>query len=187
MGNPRVHEIASDLGVSSQVVMDELKVMGHFLKGPSSSVSPPVARKVRARLAANVIEPPSVKVLDSGSGLQFDSCSVCGERHVLQRNGAMSIHATRDGARCEGSGTAYVRPPTDKPSTPPAKVPKDVEKRSASKHLVDPLDPEWQAAFDAAAHREDQRVAAKFDRRIYAVKGVQQIVRGGDVGHGKRS
>ncbi|MCU1437968.1 MAG: translation initiation factor, partial [Naasia sp.] len=49
---PRVHEVASDLGVDTKVALAKLKEMGEFVKGPSSSIEPPVARKLRAALEA---------------------------------------------------------------------------------------------------------------------------------------
>ena len=55
MANPRVHEIASELGIESKIVLEHLKTMGEFVKGPSSSVAPPVARRVKAALAAEGI------------------------------------------------------------------------------------------------------------------------------------
>ncbi len=57
MANPRVHEIASDLGIESKIVLEKLKEMGEFVKGPSSSVAPPVARRVKAALEADGIKP----------------------------------------------------------------------------------------------------------------------------------
>lgn len=53
MANPRVHEIAAEYGLESKFVMQHLRDMGEFLKGPSSSMVPPVARRLRARLRAN--------------------------------------------------------------------------------------------------------------------------------------
>ena len=52
MANPRVHEIAAELGVDSKVVLAKLKDMGEFVKASSSAVAPPVARKVKAALQA---------------------------------------------------------------------------------------------------------------------------------------
>ncbi|WP_395243573.1 translation initiation factor IF-2 [Agromyces sp. MMS24-K17] len=49
---PRVHEIASELGVDSKVALEKLKEMGEYVKGPSSSIEPPVARKLKAALEA---------------------------------------------------------------------------------------------------------------------------------------
>ncbi|WP_173922058.1 translation initiation factor IF-2 [Agromyces sp. Marseille-P2726] len=50
---PRVHEIASELGVDSKIALEKLKEMGEYVKGPSSSIEPPVARRLRAALEAD--------------------------------------------------------------------------------------------------------------------------------------
>ncbi|PTT16556.1 hypothetical protein DBR36_12585, partial [Microbacterium sp. HMWF026] len=47
-----MHEIASELGVDSKVALAKLKELGEFVKSPSSTIEPPVARKLRAALAA---------------------------------------------------------------------------------------------------------------------------------------
>jgi translation initiation factor IF-2 len=47
---PRVHEVAAELGVDSKVALATLKEMGQFVKGPSSSIEPPVARRLREAL-----------------------------------------------------------------------------------------------------------------------------------------
>jgi translation initiation factor IF-2 len=54
---PRVHEIAAELGVDTKVALDKLKQMGEYVKGPSSSIEPPVARKLKAALEAEGIKP----------------------------------------------------------------------------------------------------------------------------------
>jgi len=58
VANPRVHEIASELGVDSKVVLAKLKEMGEFVKAPSSAIAPPVARKVKAALEAEGVAKP---------------------------------------------------------------------------------------------------------------------------------
>jgi translation initiation factor IF-2 len=57
VANPRVHEIAAELGIESKTVLEKLKDMGEFVKGPSSSIAPPVARKVKAALEADGVKP----------------------------------------------------------------------------------------------------------------------------------
>ncbi|MGV3733311.1 MAG: translation initiation factor IF-2 [Microcella sp.] len=57
-GKPRVHEIASELGIESKVALEKLKELGEFVKGPSSTIEPPVARKLRAALEAEGITAP---------------------------------------------------------------------------------------------------------------------------------
>ncbi|MGO1508828.1 MAG: translation initiation factor IF-2 N-terminal domain-containing protein, partial [Microbacterium sp.] len=50
---PRVHEIAAELGVDSKAALAKLKELGEFVKSPSSTVEPPVARKLRAAIEAD--------------------------------------------------------------------------------------------------------------------------------------
>ncbi|WP_431800250.1 translation initiation factor IF-2 [Microbacterium kunmingense] len=56
---PRVHEIASELGVDSKVALAKLKELGEFVKSPSSTIEPPVARKLRAALQADGAPAPA--------------------------------------------------------------------------------------------------------------------------------
>lgn len=57
MANPRVHEIASELGVDSRVVLKVLNEMGEHVRAPSSAIPPPVARKLKERLRDGVSWP----------------------------------------------------------------------------------------------------------------------------------
>lgn len=50
MAKPRVHEIAAEMGVESKVALETLRGMGEFVKSASSSVEPPVARRLREQL-----------------------------------------------------------------------------------------------------------------------------------------
>ncbi|MEN2737927.1 translation initiation factor IF-2 [Microbacterium sp. X-17] len=61
MAKPRVHEIASELGVDSKVALAKLKELGEFVKSPSSTIEPPVARKLRAALEADGGAAPAAK------------------------------------------------------------------------------------------------------------------------------
>ena len=58
MAKPRVHEIASELGIETKQALAKLKEMGEFVKGPSSSIEPPVARKLKAALEADGVTAP---------------------------------------------------------------------------------------------------------------------------------
>jgi len=55
-----VHEIAAELGVDSKFALAKLKELGEFVKSPSSTIEPPVARKLRAAIEAD----PSAKAAD---------------------------------------------------------------------------------------------------------------------------
>lgn len=54
---PRVHEIAAELGIDSKRTLEKLKDIGEFVKGPSSTVEPPVARKLKAAFAEEGVVP----------------------------------------------------------------------------------------------------------------------------------
>jgi translation initiation factor IF-2 len=59
VAKPRVHEIAAELGVDSKVALAKLKDLGEFVKSPSSTIEPPVARKLRAALEAEGVAKPA--------------------------------------------------------------------------------------------------------------------------------
>jgi len=49
----RVYELAKELGVESKVVMTKLQELGEFVRSASSTVEPPVVRKLREQLATS--------------------------------------------------------------------------------------------------------------------------------------
>ncbi|MBW3089613.1 translation initiation factor IF-2 [Bifidobacterium miconisargentati] len=51
MAKPRVYELAKDLHVDSKTVLEKLKDMGEFVKSASSTIEPPVARRLKAAFA----------------------------------------------------------------------------------------------------------------------------------------
>ncbi|WOF22075.1 translation initiation factor IF-2 [Microbacterium betulae] len=59
MAKPRVHEIAAELGVDSKLALAKLKELGEFVKSPSSTIEPPVARKLRAALESEGAAKPA--------------------------------------------------------------------------------------------------------------------------------
>lgn len=61
---PRVHEIANEVQVDVKALMRALREMGEHVKGPSSSIEPPVARRLREMFRAHkpVIPAPSITV-----------------------------------------------------------------------------------------------------------------------------
>jgi translation initiation factor IF-2 len=56
-GKPRVHELAAELGIDSKRALEKLKEIGEFVKGPSSTIEPPVARKLKAAFAEEGVVP----------------------------------------------------------------------------------------------------------------------------------
>ena len=56
-GKPRVHEIAHEYGIDSKIALAKLKELGEYVRGVSSTIEPPVARKLRAALEADGLKP----------------------------------------------------------------------------------------------------------------------------------
>ena len=53
MPKARVYELAKEFGVDSKTVLNKLEAMGEFVKSASSTVEPPVARKLRNAFASS--------------------------------------------------------------------------------------------------------------------------------------
>src|SRR3954453_23134495 len=51
-GKARVHELAKEFGVDSKAVLAKLKEQGEFVKSASSTVTAPVARRLREAFVA---------------------------------------------------------------------------------------------------------------------------------------
>jgi len=56
VAKPRVHEVAAELGLEVKVVLERLRELGEFVRGPSSSIEPPVARKLYASFGRTRID-----------------------------------------------------------------------------------------------------------------------------------
>ena len=61
MANPRVHEVAAEFGIDSKIALAKLEEIGEFVKAASSSIAPPVARKLRAALEADGHKPAAAE------------------------------------------------------------------------------------------------------------------------------
>ena len=61
MANPRVHEVAAEFGIDSKIALAKLEEIGEFVKAASSSIAPPVARKLRAALEADGHKPATAE------------------------------------------------------------------------------------------------------------------------------
>ena len=52
MAKVRVYELAKELGVESKTLLSHLKEQGEFVRSASSTIEPPVVRKVRESFPA---------------------------------------------------------------------------------------------------------------------------------------
>ncbi|WP_311243322.1 translation initiation factor IF-2 [Microbacterium sp. WCS2018Hpa-23] len=92
-GKPRVHEIAAELGVDSKIALAKLKELGEFVKSPSSTIEPPVARKLRAAIESDA----SLK----SSG---DAAPAAAAKPGAAKTGAAKPGAAKPGAAKPGAG-----------------------------------------------------------------------------------
>ncbi|MDO5053547.1 MAG: translation initiation factor IF-2 N-terminal domain-containing protein, partial [Pseudoclavibacter sp.] len=90
MAKPRVHEIAAEMGVDSKTALRTLQEMGEFVKSASSSVEPPVARRLREALART-----------SGDA---EEAKASGGRPAAPKPGPKATPAAKPGAPKPGAG-----------------------------------------------------------------------------------
>ena len=138
---PRVHEVAAELGIDSKVALDKLKEMGEYVKGPSSSIEPPVARRLKAALEADGIKPaaavapaakavaprPAAKVAPAPVAVAADDAApvapvplTVAERQAAAEAAAEAAAAAPAAAVAEVAATpsAAPTPSTPRPGTP---------------------------------------------------------------------
>ncbi|WP_125106050.1 MULTISPECIES: translation initiation factor IF-2 [Gulosibacter] len=122
MAKPRVHEIAAEMGVESKVALATLQEMGEFVKTASSSVEPPVARRLRDELkrradqggaesAAEAPKPaaaaaPAAPKPASASGAPKPGAPKPAARSAAPKPGAAKTGAAKPGAAKSGAGKA---------------------------------------------------------------------------------
>ncbi|NKX91788.1 translation initiation factor IF-2 [Sanguibacter hominis ATCC BAA-789] len=61
MAKIRVYELAKELGVESKTIMSKLGELGEFVRSASSTIEPPVVRKLRDAFPANAEAPAAAK------------------------------------------------------------------------------------------------------------------------------
>ncbi|WP_313817563.1 translation initiation factor IF-2 N-terminal domain-containing protein, partial [Citricoccus sp.] len=59
MAKVRVHELAKELGISSKEALNKLQDMGEFVRSASSTIEPPVVKKLRSAYADAAPKTPS--------------------------------------------------------------------------------------------------------------------------------
>ena len=59
MAKVRVHELAKELGITSKEALSTLKDLGEFVSSASSTIEPPVVKKLRAAYADAAPQKPA--------------------------------------------------------------------------------------------------------------------------------
>lgn len=101
MAKPRVHEIAKELGIPSKEAVAKLQELGEFVKGASSTLEPPVVKKLRAA---------------------FPNAGASAEATAAEKKAATPASAPKSGASAPKPGASAPKPgaPAPKPATPAA-------------------------------------------------------------------
>ncbi|RJT90696.1 translation initiation factor IF-2, partial [Cryobacterium melibiosiphilum] len=107
---PRVHEIASELGVDSKVALAKLKEMGEFVKGPSSSVEPPVARRLRAALQELAASATTVSATPATAGAAAATVTTSAPRPSTGMKPGVRPSAARPGPKPGAQAPAPAAP-----------------------------------------------------------------------------
>ncbi|CAN7301379.1 translation initiation factor IF-2 [Microbacterium foliorum] len=112
-GKPRVHEIAAELGVDSKIALAKLKELGEFVKSPSSTIEPPVARKLRAAIES-----------DASLKASADTAPAAAKPGAA-KPGAAKTGAATPGAAKPGAAKTGGPTPGPKPGPKPAPAPEE--------------------------------------------------------------
>lgn len=159
-GKPRVHEIAAELGVDSKIALAKLKELGEFVKSPSSTIEPPVARKLRAAIESDA----SLK----SSG---DAAPAAAAKPAAAKPGAAKPGAAKPGAAKPGAKSAEATPdattpgaakpgsgaptPGPKPGPKPAPAPESPVAAPAAEAPAEPAAPAAETPGPAAPKSND--------------------------------
>ncbi|GAA1157851.1 translation initiation factor IF-2 [Nesterenkonia sandarakina] len=157
MAKARVHELAKELGITSKEALATLQGMGEFVKSPSSTVEPPVAKKLRQAFpdakpaadasASNGAARPAPKKSDGASAPAAERSTQSGSSSSAPRPGGF-----KPGPRPGPKPAAKPEPeaPAAKAPAPKAEAPK-AEAPQAEKPA---------AASDAPAAKPGSKPAA---------------------------
>ncbi|OFT49909.1 translation initiation factor IF-2 [Corynebacterium sp. HMSC06D04] len=134
-GKLRVHELAKQLGVTSKELLATLKEQGEFVKTASSTIEPPVVKKMRAHYEA-----------------QSGGEKLAGEKSAEKKPAANK--AAKDAKSAKAAGAAKAEKPAANAPKPGAPKP-GAPKPGAAKPGAKP------AAKDSASAQAEQKSAAK--------------------------
>lgn len=118
MPKARVYDLAKEFGVDSKTVLEKLKEMGEFVKSASSTVEPPVARRLRAAFQ----KPGDDKA---------EQKKPASKREASNRSG--NGNAGTSGANAHGAAPKPGAPKPEQPKPGPAPKPGQQAQRSGGR------------------------------------------------------
>jgi translation initiation factor IF-2 len=140
----RVYELAKELGVESKVVMTKLQELGEFVRSASSTVEPPVVRKLKEAFPAG--EAPA-KPAKKAAAKKAAAAKPAAEQPAVVESPAAAAPAV------EAPAPAAPTQPTPSPVTAPAPVTPVEQPAAAAASAATPHAPERPAAPRPAGPR----------------------------------
>ena len=110
-GKLRVHELAKQLGVTSKELLATLKEQGEFVKTASSTIEPPVVKKMRAHYEANGDSADNAEKTTNGGSAKSASKSA-------PKPGAAKKPAAKSASAAKPAEKAAEKPAAAKPAAP---------------------------------------------------------------------
>ncbi|MCT1616907.1 translation initiation factor IF-2 [Kocuria marina] len=151
MAKPRVHELAKELGITSKEAISKLQELGEFVRGASSTVEPPVAKKLRSAYPAggdSAAQSKNSAGGNSGKPAQQGARKPAEKSSAPKPGGRVQSKPTgSDAAAKPAAGSAAPTPGAPKAPAKPASEPQASETPAAKPATSKP------AASDSATPR----------------------------------
>ena len=162
MAKVRVYELAKELGVESKVVMAKLQELGEFVRSASSTVEPPVVRRLRETLPAELSAAKAARAPKGAGGRKADAASgsTTSAPRPERAKPAPRSQAAPPQAAVPSPVPETVREAPAVKAAPPAPVtPAPAERTSAPARPGPPWPPAHEAGGTVRTQRQDGTLA----------------------------
>ncbi|NUL43808.1 translation initiation factor IF-2 [Cellulosimicrobium funkei] len=124
MAKVRVHELAKELGISSKEALTKLQDMGEFVRSASSTIEPPVVKKLRSAYADAAPKNPSKPAAAKSAAATPAPAATAAEKPAAPAAPAAEKPATPATPAAPKPGTpASATPSAEKPAAPAPATP----------------------------------------------------------------
>ena len=145
-GKLRVHELAKQLGITSKELLGTLKEQGEFVKTASSTIEPPVVKKMRAHYEEQGIGGDNAEAPAKAAPAKAEP------KKAAAKPGAPKPGAAKPGAPKPGAAKpAAAKPGTPKPAAAKPSAPKPAQEPAAAQSAPTPAADAKKPAAPAAA------------------------------------
>ncbi|GAA1117626.1 translation initiation factor IF-2 [Citricoccus alkalitolerans] len=150
MAKVRVHELAKELGISSKEALNKLQDMGEFVRSASSTIEPPVVKKLRSAYADAAPKTPSKSASAKPAAATPAPAAPAPEKPVAPATPAAEKPATPAApAAAKPGAPAPAAPAAEKPAAPAPAAP--AAEKPAAPAVEKPAAPATPAASSEAS------------------------------------